>query len=90
MAEYAIDIRSLDGRTRLAYLDSVGIMELEYVLTENSPHAARLVIPPGFLNPEALQEDTRMLDEAALQARLFDLFGAEVRTIENACCCRPR
>ena len=60
MADYAIDIRSADGRTRLAYLDSVGIMELEYVLTENSPHAAKLVIPPGMLNANALQEDTRL------------------------------
>jgi hypothetical protein len=60
MANYAIDIRSPDGRTRLAYLDSVGIMELEYVLTENSPHAAKLVIPPGILTADALREDTRL------------------------------
>ena len=60
MADYAIDIRSTDGRTRLAYLDSVGIMDLEYVLTENVPHAAKLTVPPGILNANALQEDTRL------------------------------
>lgn len=60
MGSYGIEIRSIDGLSRIAYLDRDGIVELDYVLTENSPHALTLKVPARFLPVDALQEDTRI------------------------------
>ena len=59
MGDFTIDIRSTDGKTRIAYLDGAGIVSIDYVLTENAPHPATFTFPTRFLPSDALAEDTR-------------------------------
>lgn len=60
MSEYAIDIRSPDGGTRLAYLDGYGFSDLDYVINRNAPGAAMLTVPARGLPVAAFKDDTRL------------------------------